>query len=63
VGGATIAMARGVRDSGTVKKIIGIEREMPERPASVLQGNFTAFRYFRPAFTEESARFAIETKR
>jgi predicted O-methyltransferase YrrM len=49
VGGATIAMAMGVRDSGTEKKIISIGREVPGRPASALQGNFTAFRYFRPA--------------
>ena len=34
IGGATIAMAMGVRDSGTEKKIIGIEREVPERPAT-----------------------------
>jgi hypothetical protein len=39
----------GAYDSGTEKKIIGIEREVPERPASALQGNFAAFRYFRPA--------------
>jgi predicted O-methyltransferase YrrM len=49
VGGASISMARGMRDSGTEKKIISIEREVPERPASALQGNFAAFRYFRPA--------------
>lgn len=42
VGGATIAMAMamamGVRDSGTEKKIISTGREVPERPASALQG-------------------------
>jgi predicted O-methyltransferase YrrM len=38
VGVATIAMAMGLGDSGTEKKIIGIGREVPERPASALQG-------------------------
>jgi predicted O-methyltransferase YrrM len=64
VGGATIVMAMGVRDSGTEKKIISIGREVPGRPASALQGNFTAFRYFRPASLRKvHGLVAIETKR
>ena len=57
VGGATVAMAMGVRDSGAEKKIISIEREVPERPASALHGNFTAFRYFRPASLRKASTF------
>jgi predicted O-methyltransferase YrrM len=66
VGGATIAMAMamGVRDSGTEKKIISIGREVPGRPASALKGNFTAFRYFRLASLRKvHGSVAIETKR
>jgi predicted O-methyltransferase YrrM len=33
IGGATIAMAMGVRDSATEKKIISIEREVSVQPA------------------------------
>ena len=33
IGGATIAMAMGVRDSGVEKKIISIEREVSVQPA------------------------------
>jgi predicted O-methyltransferase YrrM len=64
VGGATIAMAMGVRDSGTEKKIISIGREVPGRPASALKGNFTAFRYFRlTSLRKVHGSVAIETKR
>jgi hypothetical protein len=64
VGGATIVIPMRVRDSGTEKKIISIGREVPGRPAIALQGNFTAFRYFRPASLRKvHASVAIETKR